>query len=62
MKEILDWLEVILNKNEIFLTAEIKEEMFAELRLIYKRMEWNIIDRKTNLIENDFDNGEDESN
>lgn len=54
MENILQWIFDVLKKNNIDVTKELKEELLVETRLIFKRIEWFLIDRVINNATSDF--------
>lgn len=54
MDNILNWVFDVLKRNKIDVTPELKDELLVELRLVFKRIEWFIVDRVINNATSDF--------
>lgn len=54
MDNILEWMFDVLRKHNVNITRELKDELLVELRLVFKRIEWFIVDRVINNATSDF--------
>lgn len=54
MDNILNWVFDVLKINKVDVTPELKDELLIELRLVFKRIEWFIVDRVINNATSDF--------
>lgn len=54
MDNILEWVFEVLRRNNIEITSDLRDELLVELRLVFKRIEWFIVDRVINNATSDF--------